>query len=185
MGIELSGFAYDSAGAPLTSKAVKVYDKNTTANARASTTTHGTTGAWTVSNADVTVSSVYQMDVEITDGDNKVRYKYDDEIMLQRVDVADLVLRSGSASQYVGGIATTTLTADRTWTFQDATGTIPLIVSNAITIPVTSATVALIDSANRLFINETASTTLGNGICINNGGATEPMIELKHSGVAH
>jgi len=172
MGIELSGFAYDSAGAPLTSKAVKVYDKNTTANARASTTTHGTTGAWTVSNADVTVSSVYQMDVEITDGDNKVRYKYDDEIMLQRVDVKDLVLRSGSASQYVGGIATTTLTADRTWTFPNATGDI--LVSSGAKLDGTA-----------MFINETTNANMTTGITIKGTTTNEHLSFKKAVGLAH
>ena len=39
MGIEITGFAYDSAGDALASKAVKLYDRNTTSNARASKTT--------------------------------------------------------------------------------------------------------------------------------------------------
>ena len=57
MGIELSGFAYDSAGnAVANGSAVNVYDRNTTTNARATTTTSG--GAWNIDNGDVTVSSV-------------------------------------------------------------------------------------------------------------------------------
>ena len=122
MGIEITGFAYDSSGAALTSKAVKLYDKNTTANARASGTTNSD-GKFTFSNSDVTVSSVYQMDVEITDGSNKTRYKYDDEIMLQRVDVKDFVLRSGSSNQYVATLIPETLTADATVTIPNETGT--------------------------------------------------------------
>jgi len=168
MGIELSGFAYDSAGAPLTSKAVKVYDRNTTANERASTTTNGTTGAWNIDNADVTVSSVYQMDVEITDGSNKTRYKYDDQIMLTRVDVKDFVLRSGSSNQFVQTIVPTTLTADRT-----------------ITVPNTTGTVALINESNQLFIGDTVSSTLGQGLVINGASNAAANIELKSAQVAH
>jgi len=168
MGIELSGFAYDSAGNPVADgSAVNVYDRNTTTNARASTTTSG--GAWSISNSDVTVSSVYQMDVEVTVGSTKVRYKYDDEIMLQRVDVKDFVLRSGSANQYVGTVVPTTLTADRTYTLPNHTGNI--LAAPSVTL----------DSANRLFLNDTASSSLNinAGLCINGGASTTQMIELK------
>jgi len=167
MGIEITGFAYDSAGAALTSKSVNLYDRNTTANSRASTTTNSD-GKFTFSNSDVTVSSVYQMDVEITDGSNKTRYKYDDEIMLQRVDVKDFVLRSGSSNQFVQTIVPETLTADRT-----------------VTVPNAAGTVALINSSNQLFIGDTTSTTLGQGLVINGAANTSPNIELKSSQVAH
>ncbi len=171
MGIEITGFAYDSAGAALASKSVNLYDRNTTANSRASTTTNSD-GKFTFSNSDVTVSSVYQMDVEITDSDTstKVRYKYDDEIMLQRVDVKDFVLRSGSSNQFVQTIVPDTLTADRTITIPDKTGIM-----------------ALTDSANRLFLNDTASSTLNTsaGLCINGGSNTSNFVEFKASTVAH
>tara|TARA_R100000908_G_C3738536_1_gene135689 strand:- start:241 stop:1377 length:1137 start_codon:yes stop_codon:yes gene_type:complete len=168
MGIEITGFAYDSAGAALASKSVNLYDRNTTTNSRASTTTNSD-GKFTFSNSDVTVSSVYQMDVEITDGSNKTRYKYDDEIMLQRVDVKDFVLRSGSANQYVGTVVPTTLTADRTYTLPNHTGNI--LAAPSVTL----------DSANRLFLNDTASSSLNinAGLCINGGASTTQMIELK------
>lgn len=169
MGIEITGFAYDSAGAALASKSVNLYDRNTTANSRASTTTNSD-GKFTFSNSNVTVSSVYQMDVEITDTDNstKVRYKYDDEIMLQRIDVKDFVLRSGSSNQYVQTIVPETLTADKT-----------------VTIPNQTGTVALINSSNQLFIGDTTSTTLGQGLVINGAANASPNIELKSSQVAH
>ena len=167
MGIEITGFAYDSAGAALASKTVNLYDRNTTANSRASTTTNSD-GKFSFSNSDVTVSSVYQMDVEITDGSNKTRYKYDDEILLQRVDVKDFVLRSGSSNQYVQTIVPETLTADRT-----------------VTVPNAAGTVALINSSNQLFIGDTTSTTLGQGLVINGAANTSPNIELKSSQVAH
>ena len=169
MGIEITGFAYDSAGNALASKAVKLYDRNTTSNARASKTTDSN-GKFFFDNSDVTVSSVYQMDVEITDTDNstKVRYKYDDEIMLQRVDVKDFVLRSGSSNQFVQTIVPETLTADRT-----------------VTVPNAAGTVALINSSNQLFIGDTTSTTLGQGLVINGAANASPNIELKSSQVAH
>ena len=167
MGIEITGFAYDSAGAALTSKTVNLYDRNTTANSRASTTTNSD-GKFTFSNSDVTVSSVYQMDVEITDGSNKTRYKYDDEIILQRIDVKDFVLRSGSSNQYVQTIVPETLTADKT-----------------ITIPNQTGTVALINSSNQLFIGDTASASLGQGLVINGASNSSPNIELKSDQVAH
>tara|TARA_R100000995_G_scaffold17850_1_gene7143 strand:+ start:174 stop:1286 length:1113 start_codon:yes stop_codon:yes gene_type:complete len=167
MGIELSGFAYDSAGSPVADgSAVNVYDRNTTTNARATTSTSG--GAWSISNSNVTVSSVYQMDVEVTVGSTKVRYKYDDEIMLQRVDVKDFVLRSGSSNQYVQTIVPETLTADKT-----------------VTIPNQTGTVALINSSNQLFIGDTTSTTLGQGLVINGASNSSPNIELKSAQVAH
>jgi len=168
MGIELSGFAYDSAGSPVADgSAVNVYDRNTTTNARATTSTSN--GAWSISNSNVTVGSVYQMDVEVTVGSTKVRYKYDDEIMLQRVDVKDFVLRSGSSNQYVGTVVPTTLTADRTYTLPNHTGNI--LAAPSVTL----------DSANRLFLNDTASSSLNinAGLCINGGASTIQMIELK------
>ena len=167
MGIEIKGFAYDSSGDALASKTVNLYDRNTTANSRASTTTNSD-GKFSFSNSDVTVSSVYQMDVEITDGSNKTRYKYDDEILLQRVDVKDFVLRSGSSNQFVQTIVPETLTADRT-----------------VTVPNAAGTVALINSSNQLFIGDTTSTTLGQGLVINGAANTSPNIELKSSQVAH
>ena len=167
MGIEITGFAYDSSGDALASKTVNLYDRNTTANSRASTTTNSD-GKFSFSNSDVTVSSVYQMDVEITDGSNKTRYKYDDEILLQRVDVKDFVLRSGSSNQFVQTIVPETLTADRT-----------------VTVPNAAGTVALINSSNQLFIGDTTSTTLGQGLVINGAANTSPNIELKSSQVAH
>tara|TARA_E500000305_G_scaffold110627_1_gene119316 strand:- start:1109 stop:2224 length:1116 start_codon:yes stop_codon:yes gene_type:complete len=167
MGIEITGFAYDSSGDALASKTVNLYDRNTTANSRASTTTNSD-GKFTFSNSDVTVSSVYQMDVEITDGSNKTRYKYDDEIILQRIDVKDFVLRSGSSNQYVQTIVPETLTADKT-----------------VTIPNQTGTVALINSSNQLFIGDTTSTSLGQGLVINGAANASPNIELKSSQVAH
>ena len=167
MGIEITGFAYDSSGDALASKTVNLYDRNTTANSRASTTTNSD-GKFSFSNSDVTVSSVYQMDVEITDGSNKTRYKYDDEILLQRVDVKDFVLRSGSSNQFVQTIVPETLTADIT-----------------VTVPNAAGTVALINSSNQLFIGDTTSTTLGQGLVINGAANTSPNIELKSSQVAH
>ena len=167
MGIEITGFAYDSSGDALASKTVNLYDRNTTANSRASTTTNSD-GKFSFSNSDVTVSSVYQMDVEITDGSNKTRYKYDDEIILQRIDVKDFVLRSGSSNQFVQTIVPETLTADRT-----------------VTVPNAAGTVALINSSNQLFIGDTTSTTLGQGLVINGAANTSPNIELKSSQVAH
>ena len=167
MGIEITGFAYDSSGDALASKTVNLYDRNTTANSRASTTTNSD-GKFSFSNSDVTVSSVYQMDVEITDGSNKTRYKYDDEILLQRVDVKDFVLRSGSSNQFVQTIVPETLTADRT-----------------VTVPNAAGTVALINSSNQLFIGDTTSTTLGQGLVINGAANASPNIELKSSQVAH
>ena len=169
MGIEITGFAYDSSGDALASKTVNLYDRNTTANSRASTTTNSD-GKFTFSNSDVTVSSVYQMDVEITDGSNKTRYKYDDEILLQRVDVKDFVLRSGSSNQYVQTIVPETLTADRT-----------------ITVPDKTATMSTVNSANQLILNDTADSLLNTsaGIVVNGGSNSSSILHLKSSLVAH
>ena len=169
MGHKLSGFAYDSAGAPLTGKNVNLYDRNTTTNARGTVTTDGSTGKFEFEDSDITVSSVYQFDIEIVDGSNKTRYKYDDEIMLQRVDVKDFVLRSGSANQYLGTVVPETLTADRTYTLPNHTGEI--LVGPSVNI----------NSSNQMFLNDTASSSLNTtaGLCINGGNNTVQMIELK------
>ena len=171
MGIELSGFAYDSAGNPVDDgSAVNVYDRNTTTNARASTTTSG--GAWSISNSNVTVSSVYQMDVEVTVGSTKVRYKYDDEIMLQRVDVKDFVLRSGSANQFVGTVVPTTLTADRTYTLPNHTGNV-LVGPNS-----------SMSSSDILFINDSTNANMTKGITIK-GSTADEYISVKKDSSAH
>ena len=179
MGIEITGFAYDSSGAALTSKAVKLYDKNTTANARASGTTNSD-GKFTFSNSDVTVSSVYQMDVEITDGSNKTRYKYDDEIMLQRVDVKDFVLRSGSSNQYVATLIPETLTADATVTIPNETGTVLITDASGNVGDQTQTQI------QELFINETSNASQTYGITIDTASSATANISLKASGsVAH
>ena len=179
MGIEITGFAYDSSGAALTSKAVKLYDKNTTANARASGTTNSD-GKFTFSNSDVTVSSVYQMDVEITDGSNKTRYKYDDEIMLQRVDVKDFVLRSGSSNQYVATLVPETLTADATVTIPNETGTVLITDASGNVGDQTQTQI------QELFINETSNASQTYGITIDTASSATANISLKASGsVAH
>ena len=179
MGIELSGFAYDSAGAAITDgRSVKLYDRNTTANPRATTTT--SSGAWSFSNSDVTVSSVYQMDVEITDGSNVTRYKYDDEIMLKRVDVKDFVLRSGSSNQYVATLVPETLTADATVTIPNETGTV-LITDGSGNVGDQTQT-----QIQELFINETSNASQTYGITIDTASSATANISLKASGsVAH
>ena len=179
MGIEITGFAYYSSGAALTSKAVKLYDKNTTANARASGTTNSD-GKFTFSNSDVTVSSVYQMDVEITDGSNKTRYKYDDEIMLQRVDVKEFVLRSGSSNQYVATLIPETLTADATVTIPNETGTVLITDASGNVGDQTQTQI------QELFINETSNASQTYGITIDTASSATANISLKASGsVAH
>jgi len=180
MGIELSGFAYDSDGTPIDNgRTVKLYDRNTTANPRASTTINGTTGAWSFDNGDVTVSSVYQMDVEITDESNVTRYKYDDEIMLQRVDVKDFVLRSGSSNQYVATLIPETLTADATVTIPNETGTV-LITDGSGNVGDQTQT-----QIQELFINETSNANQTIGLTINSAGNQTANISLKGSSVAH
>tara|TARA_R110002110_G_scaffold9155_6_gene45368 strand:- start:782 stop:1906 length:1125 start_codon:yes stop_codon:yes gene_type:complete len=172
MGIELSGFAYDSAGnAVANGSAVNVYDRNTTTNARATTTTSG--GAWNIDNGDVTVSSVYQMDVEVTVGSTKVRYKYDDQIMLTRVDVKDFVLRSGSSNQFVGTVVPATLTADRTYTLPNFTGNV-LVGPNS-----------SISSTDVLYLNDSSNAFMSKGITIKATEASEIISFKKDSGVAH
>jgi len=178
MGIELSGFAYNSDGTAIDNgRTVKLYDRNTTANPRATTTT--SSGAWSFDNGDVTVSSVYQMDVEITDESNVTRYKYDDEIMLQRVDVKDFVLRSGSANQYVATLIPETLTADATVTIPNETGTV-LITDGSGNVGDQTQT-----QIQELFINETSNANQTIGLTINSAGNQTANISLKGSSVAH
>ena len=120
------------------------------------------------------------MDVEITDGSNKTRYKYDDEIMLQRVDVKDFVLRSGSSNQYVATLIPETLTADATVTIPNETGTVLITDASGNVGDQTQTQI------QELFINETSNASQTYGITIDTASSATANISLKASGsVAH
>ena len=76
-------FAYDNVGDPIVGATVNLYDRNTTTPVRATTTTDAN-GYWTISHA-----TEGRFDVEIVSGTTKRRRKYDAQVQLEAVEVAE------------------------------------------------------------------------------------------------
>jgi hypothetical protein len=111
-----SGFVYDLAGAAVADAVVNLYDRNSTSPSRADTTTNSS-GYWTISHA-----TEGRFDVQITNGTSKIRRKYDDEIQLLTLEVANFHVRN-PADTYDYNIVPLAIAADRTLNLPLLTGT--------------------------------------------------------------
>lgn len=116
-----TGYLYDDTGAAVANATVNLYDRNTTTPVRATTTTDAT-GLWTISHA-----TEGRFDVEIVSGTSKRRRKYDDQIQVDTIEVANLNIRN-PADTFDYSILPAAITADRTLTLPLITGTDTLAV---------------------------------------------------------
>ena len=88
--MSLKGYVFDDGGAGKEDVDIKVFQKNTTATALA-TTTSGTGGVWTASWTP-SDSNTTQVDVQGTLGTSVFRWKYDDKIAVSKATIGDLIL---------------------------------------------------------------------------------------------
>src|SRR3990167_2659276 len=84
----LAGFYYDDAGVGVSGKTVNVYARNTVTPAIGTDTTDSD-GYWQVIGL-----AEGRYDIEIVDGSIKRRIKYDDEIQVERIELAALQVRN-------------------------------------------------------------------------------------------
>lgn len=110
----LAGFLYDSVGVAVSGAEVRTFKRNDTATALSSTTTNAS-GYWTITES--TADGMWP-DIQITNGTEITRYKYDDQIAVTKVDAQSYVARNDSATSSFGiTITPTTLTKDQTFNY--------------------------------------------------------------------
>ena len=110
----LSGFLYDSVGTPVSGATVETYKRNDTVTALSSTTTNAS-GYWTITES--TADGMW-VDIQITNGTEITRFKYDDEVQFKSADVQKLVQRNSSAESSFGiTFDVGTLAGDQTHTW--------------------------------------------------------------------
>ncbi len=88
----LAGSVFDSAGVAVSGITVNIYTSGDTATVIATTTT-GAGGGWSISN-----SSVGNPDVELVNGTEITRFKFDDRIALTGMDAQSYNLRTNSGT---------------------------------------------------------------------------------------
>ena len=111
-----SGFVFNNAGTAVEGATVELFPRNTTATATTSTTTNSS-GYWTMS-----TSTEGRFDVRITNGTSVRFLKYDDEIQVTTLEVANLNIRN-PADTFDYSILPAAIAADRTLTLPLITGT--------------------------------------------------------------
>ena len=103
------GYVHTGAGVAVEGATVILLDRNTTSPTRASTTT-SSTGLWTISYA-----TEGRFDIKITNGSSVAWLKYDDQIQMDTVEVANLRVRN-PANTFDYDLVPSAITADRTQT---------------------------------------------------------------------
>ena len=86
--INFAGFLYNDAGTAVSGATVNLYDKNTVANVRATTTTDSN-GAWSIAH-----TTAGEFDIEIVSGASKRRIKFDDKVHLSELDAETINIRA-------------------------------------------------------------------------------------------
>tara|TARA_R100001126_G_C4885642_1_gene182222 strand:+ start:1848 stop:3848 length:2001 start_codon:yes stop_codon:yes gene_type:complete len=115
--INFAGFLYNDAGTAVSGATVNLYDKNTVANVRATTTTDSN-GAWSIAH-----TTAGEFDIEIVSGASKRRIKFDDKVHLSELDAETINIRANE-----GGDAPLYFFADEgddagdRWQFKNAAG---------------------------------------------------------------
>ena len=115
--INFAGFLYNDAGTAVSGATVNLYDKNTTTNVRAETTTDSN-GAWSIAH-----TTAGEFDIEIVSGASKRRIKFDDKVHLSELDAETINVRANE-----GGDAPLYFFADEgddagdRWEFKNAAG---------------------------------------------------------------
>lgn len=115
--INFAGFLYNDAGTAVSGATVNLYDKNTVANVRATTTTDSN-GAWSIAH-----TTAGEFDIEVVSGASKRRIKFDDKVHLSELDAETINVRANE-----GGDAPLYFFADEgddagdRWQFKNAAG---------------------------------------------------------------
>ena len=115
--INFAGFLYNDAGTAVSGATVNLYDKNTVANVRATTTTDSN-GAWSIAH-----TTAGEFDIEVVSGASKRRIKFDDKVHLSELDAETINVRANE-----GGDAPLYFFADEgddagdRWEFKNAAG---------------------------------------------------------------
>ena len=115
-----AGFVFNNAGVAVEGATVELFPRNTTTTATTSTTTNSS-GYWTMS-----TSTEGRFDVRITNGSSIRFLKYDDEIQVTTLEVANLNIRN-PADTFDYSILPAAIAADRTLTLPLITGTDTLV----------------------------------------------------------
>lgn len=89
--INFAGFLYNDAGTAVSGATVNLYDKNTVANVRATTTTDSN-GAWSIAH-----TTAGEFDIEVVSGASKRRIKFDDKVHLSELDAETINVRANEA----------------------------------------------------------------------------------------
>lgn len=120
-----SGFVHNNAGTAINGATVELFPRNSTTTATTSTTTNSS-GYWTMS-----TSTEGRFDVRITNGASVRFLKYDDQIQIETLEVANFNIRN-PANTFDYAVTPAAISADRILTLPLLTGTATLIVTPSI-----------------------------------------------------
>ncbi len=120
-----AGFLYNNAGTAVNGATVELFDRNTTTPVRATTNTDSN-GYWSISHA-----TEGRFDVRITNGSSVRFLKYDDEIQLNSLEVANLRVRN-PADTFEYDIVPAAIAADRQLNLPLITATGTLIATPSV-----------------------------------------------------